>query len=329
MGRYAFVPFADKDRMVRRVARPNARHDRKVPGMWFGRLQVELVCEQPVHVGSGFKTAVEGKVLRRTARAGNALLVPGSSFKGVLRARFEAITRSCAGDLPSERDKVISQSRPEVKRGRFTHEVKRMAVFDDACGRGDLVCPACALFGFQTDNGTLRGRISVTDLVTADGVAPVTESMPSQFGPRIHHLGDFRIDDDGREPVFEVGPLHGRKFYIGPSPTTDAVSYERVEAIPRGVSLRGEIRILNLDDAEMGALVAALGVAPASWIKLGCGKGHGFGRVRVGRVVHMFSDERRGTRAAVPETWTRAFEASVDRWEAGMRRLQEIHQEAC
>lgn len=326
---YAFVPFADKDRMVRRVARPNARHDRKVPGMWFGKLQVELVCEQPVHVGSGFKTEVEGKVLRRTARAGNALLVPGSSFKGVLRARFEAITRSCAGDLPSERDKVISRSHPEVNRGHFTHEVKRMAVFADACGREDLVCPACALFGFQTDNGALRGRISVTDLVTADGVAPVTEPMPSQFGPRIHHLGDFRIDDDGREPAFEVGPLHGRKFYIGPSLTTDAVGYERVEAIPKGVSLQGEIRILNLDDAEMGALLAALGVAPASWIKLGCGKGHGFGRVRIGRMVHVLSDERRGTRAAAPGTWTRAFEASADRWEAGMRRLQEIHQEAC
>lgn len=329
MGGYAFVPFADKDRMVRRVARPNARHDRKVPGMWFGRLQVELVSEQPVHVGSGFKTEAEGKVLRRTARAGNALLVPGSSFKGVLRARFEAITRSCAGDLPSERDEVDSRSHPKVKRGRFTHEVKRMAAFADACGRGNLVCSACALFGFQTDHGAQRGRISVTDLVAAEAVAPVIERMPSQFGPRIHHLGEFHIDDDGREPVFEVGPLHGRKFYIGSSPTTDAVGYERVEAIPRGVSLRGEIRLLNLDDAEMGALLAALGVAPASWIKLGCGKGHGFGRVRVGRMVHMLSDERRGTRAAAPETWTRAFEASADRWETGVRRLQEIQQEAC
>lgn len=329
MGGYAFVPFADQGPMVRRVRRENARHDRRLPGMWFGTLKVELVCEQAVHVGSGFKTEVEGKVLRRTARAGNALLVPGSSFKGVLRARFEAITRSCAGDLPSERDEVISRSHREVKRGYFTHEVKRMAVFADACGREDLVCPTCALFGFQTDHGARRGRISVTDLMTAEGVAPVTERMPSQFGPRIHHLGEFRIDDDGREPAFEVGPLHGRKFYIGPSPTTDAVGYERVEAIPRGVSLQGDIRILNLDDAEMGALLAALGVAPASWIKLGCGKGHGFGRVRVGRMDHVLSDDRRRTRAAVPETWTRAFEASVDRWEAGMRRFLEIHQEAC
>jgi len=329
MDRYAFVPFADQGPMVRRVARPNARHDRKLPGMWFGKLQVELVCEQPVHVGSGFKTEMEGKVLRRTARAGNALLVPGSSFKGVLRARFEAITRSCAGDLPSERDKVVSRSHPEVTRGHFTHEVKRMAVFADACGDGDLVCPACALFGFQRKHDTLRGRITVTDFVTADGVAPMTELMPSQFGPRIHHLGKFRIDDDDREPVFEVGPLHGRKFYIGPSPTTDAVGYERVEAIPKGVNLRGEIRILNLDDAEMGALFAALGVAPASWIKLGCGKGHGFGRVRAGRIGHVLSDERRRTRAAVPEMWARAFEASVDRWEAGMRHFQEIHQGAC
>jgi len=329
MGRYAFIPFADEDRMVRRAARSNACHDRKVPGMWFGRLQVELVCEQPVHVGSGFKTELEGKVLRRTARAGNALLVPGSSFKGVLRARFEAITRSCAGDLPSERDKVVSGSHPEVNRGRFTREVKRMGVFADACGRGDLVCPACALFGFQADNCALRGRVSITDLVTADGVAPVIERMPSQFGPRIHHLGDFRIEEDGREPIFEVGRLYGRKFYIAPSATTDAVGYERVEAIPMGVSMRGEIRILNLDDAEMGALLAAMGVAPPSRIKLGCGKGHGFGRVRVGCIVHMLSDERRRTREAAPETWTRAFEASLDRWETGMRRLQEIHQETC
>ena len=329
MGRYAFIPFPDKGPMVRRVARKNACHDRKLAGMWFGALQVELVCEQPVHVGSGFKAEEGGKVVRRTARADRALLIPGSTFKGVLRSRFEAITRSCAGDLPSDRGRVLSRSYPEVQRGHFTHEAQRMPVFADACGRDDLVCPACALFGFQTGNMSLRGRVAITDFVSAEGVTPVSERMPSQFEPRLHHLGEFRIDHGGREPSFEVGPVYGRKFYIGPSPTTDAVGYERVEAIPPGVSLRGSLRILNLDDVEMGGLLAALGVLPKCWIKLGSGKRHGFGRVRVDKVVYVLSDARRQPRGSAPEAWATAFEGALDRWDGGARKLQEIHKEAC
>jgi CRISPR/Cas system CSM-associated protein Csm3 (group 7 of RAMP superfamily) len=271
----------------------------------------------------------DGKVVRRTARSGDALLVPGSTFKGVLRSRFEAITRSCAGDLPSDRGRVLSRSYPEVQRGHFTHEVQTMAPVADACGREDLVCPACALFGFQTINGTLRGRVSVTDFLSAGGIAPVTEPMPSQFEPRLHHLGEFRIERNRGEPSFEVGPLYGRKFYVGPSRTTDAVGYERVETIPSGTALRGSIRIFNLDDAELGGLLAALGVEPRSWLKLGCGKRHGFGRLRVGRVAYVLSDERRRPRGSAPEAWARAFAESLDRSEAGTQKLAEIHKEAC
>lgn len=327
MGRYAFIPFPDKEPMVRRVERKNACHDRKLAGMWFGSLEVELVCEQPVHIGSGFKAAEEGKVVRRTARSGSSLLIPGSTFKGVIRSRFEAITRSCAGDLPSDRARVVSRSHPEVQRGHFTNDVRRMPAFD-GCGRGGLVCPACALFGYQTGNESLRGRVSVADLLSAEGVAPTIASMPSQFEPRIHHLGEFRIEHNGREPVFEVGPLYGRKFYLGPSPTTDALGYEHVEAIPVGTRLRGTIRIFNLDDIEMGGLLAALGVRPQSRIKLGNGKRHGFGRV-LAAVVPVLSDARRAPRGSAQDAWASAFEKSPDAWEPGARKLLEIHKETC
>ncbi|MFT3765471.1 MAG: RAMP superfamily CRISPR-associated protein [Minicystis sp.] len=329
MGRYVFIPFPDKGPMVRRVARPNARHDRKIEGAWFGALDVELVCDQPVHVGSGFKTEEAGKVVRRTARDGDRLLIPGSTMKGVLRSRFEAITRSCAGDLPDERARIVSRSYPDVQRGRLKQEVHRLAVFDAACGRGDLICPACAVFGFQISNTSLRGRVSVADFVTAEGIAPSIEPMPSQFGPRLHHLGEFRVVRNDREPHFEVGPLYGRKFYVGPSPTSDAVGYERVEAIPKGTHLRGTIRIFNLDDAELGGLLAALGVTPQSWLKLGSGKHHGFGRIGVRELGHALTDHRRGPRMPDLAALARAFEASEDRWEEGARRLVEIHREAC
>lgn len=329
MGRYVFIPFPDKGPMVRCITRGNARHDQKIDRMWFGSLDVELRCEQPIHVGSGFKAEDRGQIVRRTAREGRVLVIPGSTFKGVLRSRFEAITRSCAGDLPSERARVMSRSHPEIQRGRFTHDVKRMPAFADACGGDDRVCLACAVFGFQTANGTMRGRVSVTDFLSTEGVEPVIERMPSQFEPRIHHLGEFRIDRDGREPIFEVGPLYGRKFYVGSSRTTDAVGYESVEAIPTGAALQGTVRIFNLDDAELGGLLAALGVLPRSRIKLGSGKQHGFGRVWVGAPVYALRDRRRSPRAEEPEVWARAFEASEDRWEVGARKLQEIHQEAC
>jgi len=325
MAQYTFIPFPDTGPMVHRALRPAACHDRRQPGTWFGALHLRATCLQPVHVGSGFKAEQNGGIVRRSARTGARLGIPGSSFKGVIRSRFEAITRSCAFEPPSERDKVLSQTYRDVEQGRLTDDVKKLPLFDGRCGERELLCPACALFGFENSNGTLRSRISFADLTTEDDVAPETRDMPSQFGPRIHHLGKFRIDDSRGLREFVVGPLHGRKFYVDSAVREPAVGHERVEAMASGTHLLGTIQLFNVETAELGALLVALGVAPASFLKVGAGKGHGFGRIRLDAMTYRLRDDRRRSKEPDVAGYSAAFEASHDRWDAGVQKLLEIH----
>ncbi|MCA9718276.1 MAG: hypothetical protein KC468_26625, partial [Myxococcales bacterium] len=64
--------------------------------MVFGRLELVYKLDQPVHIGAGRKVVVNGGLVRATVRSRSTAVVPGSSWKGAVRARYEAITRSCA-----------------------------------------------------------------------------------------------------------------------------------------------------------------------------------------------------------------------------------------
>lgn len=345
MAGYVFLPFPDKGPMVRREMRPFARHDRRVSGGYFGALRVVLEGRQALHVGSGFKTAVEGRVVRRTARAGDRPMIPGASFKGVIRSRFEAITRSCAFELPSERARIVSQSNPDVHRGHFTLGVKRMPVFDDGCGREERMCAACALFGFQSREDTRRSRVSVTDFIGDEGSRCDIVGMPAQYEPRLHHLGEFRVDRGGRDPEFEVSSLYGRKFYVDEgqfrsdgsgqgapggggsgrgAPRGDGPP-QWVEVAPRGTRFYGELHLFNVEATELGGLLWALGIDPTSDLKVGAGKAHGFGRVAVDLGGSTLFDERRRETELDRDRLREAFTASADYWDGGAKRLIEIY----
>jgi CRISPR/Cas system CSM-associated protein Csm3 (group 7 of RAMP superfamily) len=329
MSGYVFVPFPDTGPMVRRAPRPAARHDRRMPEMWFGTLSIEIACSQPLHVGSGFKTEIDGHVVRRTARAGERLILPGATLKGILRSRFEAITRSCAFDPPSERSRIVSRSHPDVQRGRLTAEIKQAAIFDERCGRDDRVCPACALFGFQYRDESLQSRVRVEDLMADEDARCALTSMPAQYEPRLHHLGDYWIDRTRREPEFEVNRLYGRKFYAGSAPASHDAPRQQVEVAPAGTRFRGAIHLFNVEPDELGGLFVALGIAPKTFLKVGAGKGHGFGRAAVAVADYRLRDDRRKPRTQDLDAWSTAFGASPDRWEGGAMKLVEIYQGAC
>jgi len=311
---YEFVPLPDA---VRRVDRPEARHDRRAPEGVTARLSVTLVAEQPVHVGSGFKALRDGAIVRQCVTSSGRLCIPGSTLKGVLRARFESVTRSCALFLEKDRPvKVRSSSYPNAK-AVFTPNVSDADLFR-AC-KGDRCCPACALFGRMS----LRSRVLVSDLVAAATVAAGIDLVAEMFSPNLHHVGEFT---DGRDPrgdtLLTVHKLHGRKFARGRGPETDA--RERIEVIPAGTALVGEVRVSNLTRAEYGGLLVALGVAPMSRLKVGGAKGHGFGRVRVelgGVSVHPGG----GSLTTSPSEFEAAFFASPDAWTKGVEALVSIH----
>lgn len=320
---YQFAPLPDR---VRRAVRPQAVHDRRVEGALSGTIQVVLRAQQPVHVGSGFKELRDdGSVVRRAAEVRGRPGIPGSSLKGVLRSRYEAITRSCAGPAPKG-GKVKSRSHDDVKRASFTRKVSEMDVFRPC--EDSHSCAACALFGRMS----LRSRITVTDFAAEEGTEFAINKMPAQFSPRAHHLGNFDIVDTDRGKVFQVSSLKGRKFAAGQGPVADNAQLQRVEVIPFGTLLRGELRILNVLPEELGGLLSALGVSPSSALKLGAGKGLAFGRMVVDELGFRLQDHMRveiNASETVLIAWRDAFLAGHDYWKSGEETLIRIHGKGC
>lgn len=315
---YEFVPFPPQVRRVDRSA--TCTLDRRIDGCWFGKISVNYRAEQPIHVGSGAKVLRDGKVYRAATRAGGRPVIPGSSFKGALRSRYEAITLSCALWRPRSHDgRLVSRSRPDVREAEIRPAVLQAPVFR-ACQAPGL-CPACALFGVMGQ----RGRVTVVDVVPVAPVDLALGELPPQFGPRLHHLGPAEVVERNGVKKFVVTALHGRKFGLGRGPVEPGAKMQGVEVLPVNTELRAELRLFNVTSAELGGLLCALGLAPASPMKVGAGKGLEHGRLRPLAAEYSLTDARLETRPHDVEAWQKAFEESEDRFAEGQARLVAIH----
>ncbi|MBK9265649.1 MAG: hypothetical protein IPM54_38400 [Polyangiaceae bacterium] len=321
---YRFVKLPAK---VHRVEREYARHDRRVPDSISVRLDLTYEAEQPVHIGSGFKGLDGNVVVRCGAMVRGVPGVPGSSMKGVLRSRYEAITRSCTGHTLKNSRSLRSST--GITKGFFTKDVLSHDAFVP-CTR-ELMCAACALFGLMSK----RSRITVLDF--EGDKAFVLEAMLEQFSPNDHHLGRCEIEDDGREKKFKISELRGRKFGMGHGPIPEKKQWQLVETIPKGTLLRGSVLLRNILREELGGLLVALGRHPASALKIGSGKGNlrknaadfdaSFGRIKLVELTwrdHAGKPLTEDARAAYE-----AFTKSADRWAEGENQLVALHQGAC
>jgi CRISPR/Cas system CSM-associated protein Csm3 (group 7 of RAMP superfamily) len=326
---YEFVPFPAQ---VQRCERPNAVWHRRCPETFTGTLHVTLRTEQDVHVGSGRKRMQGNDLVRGAARVRGRPGIPGSTLKGVLRSRYEAITASCAPRPGNRPVKSKSRTHEDVELAQLTPGALALPVFE-ACRPASRMCPVCALFGLMS----LRGRVAVGDFLCEDGVAFSTAPLHEQFSPRLHHVGVARVGTsrDGA-PCFQVGPLHGRKFAVGMGPRGENAQLQMVEVIPAESNLRGSLRLFNATRAELGGLLSALGHGPGgrsrSALKVGAGKGRGLGRVRLRALTFELRDAG-GRKAeidqATAEAWYAEFAQSPDCFADGERRLHEIHQGGC
>lgn len=318
---YLFVRLPEQ---VNRRPHPAAVFHRRVSDALSGCIDLVFQCEQPVHIGSGFKSLKDRSIIRDAARIRGGPGLPGSSLKGALRSRYEAITYSCVA--APQRGNVRSQTHPEIKRAEFSDKVRRQAIFLQECNRNQM-CPSCALFGRMSQ----RSRITVTDFAAGEGTDFEIGSMPEQFSPNLHHLGDARIvrGEKGQD-VFEVRALKGRKFALGRGPVADKAQHQRVEVIPRGSLLHGQLRFFNVLPTELGGLLTVLGADPPSALKIGAGKCHGFGRIRLKTATFHLSGQTETVNAAEEKRWREAFaNTSEDRFADGEQELVRIHQGDC
>lgn len=316
---YGFVPFAPD---VHRARREQAVHDRRVADTVSGAIEVTLQALQSIHVGSGHKRVQRGAVVTCGARIDGHPGVYGASFKGVLRARFEAITRSCAILAPRRNALTGVRSSTGIQRARL-HPDAWLSAWR-ACDSNEM-CAACALFGRMSQ----RGRLAVTDLACTSHDDFTIARMPARFSPNLHHVGRARPVRYQGSDIFEVRSVYGRKFAVDLATAGDAAvgdrAVERVEAIREGAELSGRLLVSNLRLAELGGLLAALGYRPSSVIKLGGGKAHRFGQVRCVALRWTLRDHRGASLMSDIPAWRQRFEQSPDYWPDGERALFALH----
>ena len=294
---YDFVSLPD--RPARGLA---VGHDRFPADRLTGHLTLVYRLLTPLHAGSGvFETAAqcglagESRPVRGIVRRLGRPVLPGSGWKGAVRARFEAITRSRLGVL-SRPAKVEAGKLPEVlwpaRSGKVRVELRdpRLDQLKAADVRTplDALSPADALFGAMG----YRGRLHPWDGVIAGPGLLRPLSVPPLESPAVHRLakpGSARRTEDG----IEISEVEGRKFYYdGPvlesrSNQGEAWRPEResIDAVAAGATITISVHVESVTDAELGALLVSAGHGDnVGIVRFGGYKPAGLGKVELSAV---------------------------------------------
>ena len=259
---FGYVPLATGplDRATRRLQ----GHERYAPGRLTGHLEGVIEALRPVHVGAGrLERAArvvpthEGTpaLVHAHLRVAGVPVLPGSVLKGAVRGAVEALTDSCLG-----------------VRGRLTVLAGTQAELEPCPrrnrARDELYCLACRLFGALGYEARLRFLDARWEGTTQVHRAPM--------------LPPARLVRPGAPP--------GRRFYQHGAPAEGPVP---LEVCPAGARFPLRIDFVNLEPAELGVLLVALGQGePAFCLKLGGYKPVCLGSVRMDIRAVVLDDPR-------------------------------------
>ncbi len=278
-------------------------------GRLSGTLELTYRVETPMHVGSGtFDTAAECGLdggespVRGMVRSAGRPVLPGSSWKGAVRARFEAITRSRLGLRPRDGKEPGFKVPGLLKQGSDRQGPYQVRLEDPRLRTGgpprivkraeDLhnLSPADALFGAMGYRGRVlpgEGRVEGPVATEPLAVAPLES-------PAHHRLAKpGKIENVGYNKL-EIREVEGRKFYYDgdvvhqravESGRGSRISSEDIDHVPAGAKIHIEVRLDSLSDAELGALLIAAGYREDSGIlRFGGHKPNGLGKVKLIKV---------------------------------------------
>jgi CRISPR/Cas system CMR subunit Cmr6 (Cas7 group RAMP superfamily) len=303
---YVFVPLPDAKiafpcpEILPHTSWQAGKHE-----VYTGRLTFEAKVGSPVHIGSGLYELSEevgfaaGFVVRGISRVAGEPVIPGSSWKGAVRATYEACTKSCLRLVASSTRESYSTEWKKSKLPAFVVD-KLVSTYDmndrgrvsvrlapgmiqkwESCGevkKPDYLkrlCPACALFGGLG----YRGRVRFLD---GHVTKPIVEQerktikVDSANSPHLHRAGSPKAV---RKDLVEVSDLQGRKFY-----RYGGESHQRREPIdylPIGAVLTLAVEFERLLLGEIGGLLLSMGVADGPRLRVGGGKPLGLGELQV------------------------------------------------
>jgi hypothetical protein len=283
-------------------------HDRYCSELYSGILVLRYCIVTPLHVGSGvFESATEcglsGKdePVRGIVRRQGQPVLPGSSWKGAVRARFEAVTRSrlaLAKDSHSLRAAKVPralQSQPPKRDYAVKFRDSRLSVLKAVTVKHQAdpeenerqleeLSPAESLFGTMG----YRGRVHPADgFITSLTGGKALQVAPME-SPAPHRLAKPGQSENVRD-VIVVREVEGRKFYYDGDIVSGrntrqggALTYELVDSVPVESDIELQVHLETVTLAELGALLICSGYGgEAGVLRFGGFKPAGLGKVKL------------------------------------------------
>jgi CRISPR/Cas system CSM-associated protein Csm3 (group 7 of RAMP superfamily) len=230
------------------------------------------------------------------ARWEDGLVIPATSLKGMLRSVHEAVTNSRLGVISDTRWENVPAayrplSRPKEKPPgpRSTKLTPSVALLGVVGGKSD-----------REDEGAHEAETAVGG--TAEGVSDQKEAairragrvfiddIPVNVRPSEQRIPPLPLTagNYGPSPLDANQTARGRKFYRHGRPEKGhAISIEAIEG-----KFTGEIRFVNLTEAELDSLIYAISLESGTAHKLGHARPYGYGSILLS--VSEFWVERPG-----------------------------------
>lgn len=295
---YDFVSLPDRPAPGEAVG-----HDQYPDGRWSGHLRLVYRTETPLHVGSGFFESAEECGLRGRGpvrgimRSASGPVLPGSSWKGAIRSRFEAITRSCLTLATTSARQKAAEVPDELYQGDQKQDFKitdprigklKAPIVDSDQRLLEGLSPADALFGCMG----YRGRVCPGEGHIVGGTATEPLFVAPLDSPRMHRLATPGRLRSARPNLWHLEEIEGRKFYYdgdvvskrvldGRSGTSRKV-FEKIDSVTAGAEIRIEVRVRSVSQVELGALLVASGFGTdVGVVRFGGYKPVGLGKVKL------------------------------------------------
>lgn len=313
----------------KRVAAPG--HHTYPKELYSGTLVLRYLTLSPLHVGSGvFESSTEcglagrDQPVRGISRREGRPILSGSSWKGAVRSRYEAVTASRLALAQTTHwlfpEKVPEPLRSQPPRNRYKVEIadprvlrglKAVKVDNRKDPEPQLhnLSPAESLFGVMG----YRGRVHPADGV----IASLPPGQPLQVAP-MESPAAHRLAQAGQAKnvggVIKIWRVEGRKFYydgdvVSSRTTRDggAPVFELIDSVPAGSEIRLEIHLETVTLAELGTLLICSGwEGEAGVLRFG-----GFKPVGLGK-VELADAEARLQKGRSTRSWKGADSPSVD-----------------
>lgn len=167
---YKFVPLTSSIKRSEFI-----KHDGTNKGkLYSGKIFVTIKTLTPMHISQG-SSKIEGTaVINNFMRRNEKIVIPGSSFKGMIRSIFETISESCTPALPNNFS-PLQEALPNKR--------------ENTCSDNNL-CPTCSVFGtvkakvVDNTNG-YKGRIKFSEfeLISNEKTSIENISIPALQSP--------------------------------------------------------------------------------------------------------------------------------------------------